>query len=339
MNKTLLLTLAIVAGVSCSEAIAKNKKKNTPAEANVPAQKTIVTLQSKSDSISYAAGKSLTQGMMPYVQQQLKVDTAYIADFINGLRNALNTDDTPQQNAEAAGRQIAKMLKENMLPRLKSDLAGSDSLNVDLLKRAFVDAVENDNSVLSFDESSTYFENTMKAIQEKKEAEKKAENLTRKAEGEKWLAENAKKAGVITTASGLQYKVIKQGTGDIATKDDEVVVKYEGKLTNGKVFDASEKHGGTATFKPGQVIKGWTEALTMMPAGSEWELYIPQDLAYGERGAGQDIPAFSALIFKVEVVEVKKAEVKADAPAAADKKTTTKKAPAKKTPAKKTVKK
>lgn len=127
-----------------------------------------------------------------------------------------------------------------------------------------------------------------------------------KKEGVDFLAANAKKEGVKTTASGLQYKVLTQGTGAIPTASDEVKVNYEGRLVDGKVFDSSYKRGEPATFKANQVIKGWTEALTMMPVGSKWELYIPYNLAYGERGAGQDIKPYSALIFTVELLDIVK---------------------------------
>ena len=123
-------------------------------------------------------------------------------------------------------------------------------------------------------------------------------------QGERFLAENAQKEGVVTLPSGLQYKVLRQGTGAIAKNDDEVVVKYEGHLIDGTEFDSSYKRDPqTSTFRPNQVIKGWTEALTMMPEGSKWELYIPQNLAYGERQAGK-IPPYSTLIFTVELEKV-----------------------------------
>ena len=119
-----------------------------------------------------------------------------------------------------------------------------------------------------------------------------------------FLTINSIKEGVKTTSSGLQYKVLQEGHGEIATKDDEVEVKYEGRLIDGTIFDSSyERNPQTTKFRPTQVIKGWTEALTMMPEGSIWELYIPQDLAYGERQAGK-IPPYSTLIFKVELIKV-----------------------------------
>ena len=123
-------------------------------------------------------------------------------------------------------------------------------------------------------------------------------------EGEKWLDENAQKEGVVTTASGLQYKVLVQGEGAVATADNMVEVHYEGTLLDGTVFDSSYKRGQTASFKPTQVIKGWTEALQMMPEGSTWELYIPYNLAYGERG-NRNIPPYSTLVFTVQVIAVK----------------------------------
>ena len=148
--------------------------------------------------------------------------------------------------------------------------------------------------------------------------------------GQKFLAENAKKDSVITTASGLQYKVLVKGEGEVPQMTDKVQVHYEGRLIDGTVFDSSRKHGDKPTeFLPSQVIKGWTEALTMMPVGSKWQLFIPYQLAYGERNAGQ-IKPYSALIFDVELIGIDKPKTEEPAqPAAAEKK------PAKKTGKKK----
>ena len=121
----------------------------------------------------------------------------------------------------------------------------------------------------------------------------------------KFLEENAKKPGVKVTESGLQYRVIKEGEGEKPGPEDQVVVHYTGKLTNGKVFDSSEERGEPATFGVNQVIKGWTEALQMMPVGSEWELVIPAEIAYGSKGQGP-IPPNSTLIFNVKLLEIKK---------------------------------
>ncbi len=124
--------------------------------------------------------------------------------------------------------------------------------------------------------------------------------------GEDFLSENKNKEGIITTESGLQYEVIEEGTGATPTEEDTVVVHYTGSLLNGKVFDSSVERGEPATFPLNRVIPGWTEAIQLMKEGGKYKFYIPSELAYGERGAGEDIPGNSTLIFEVELIEVKK---------------------------------
>lgn len=126
-----------------------------------------------------------------------------------------------------------------------------------------------------------------------------------KAEGENFLAENAKKEGVKTLPSGLQYKVLREGNGRKPSATDQVECHYEGTLINGQVFDSSYRRGETATFGLNQVIKGWTEGLQLMQEGAKYRFFIPFDLAYGENGAGQAIPPYAALIFDVELIKVK----------------------------------
>lgn len=127
-----------------------------------------------------------------------------------------------------------------------------------------------------------------------------------KAAGEAFLAANAKKAGVMTTPSGLQYTVIKSGSGDSPKATDTVSVTYTGTLIDGTVFDSSSQHGGSASFPVNQVIPGWTEALQMMKVGDKWKLFIPANLAYGPQSPGPQIPANSALIFDVELLSINK---------------------------------
>jgi FKBP-type peptidyl-prolyl cis-trans isomerase FklB len=122
--------------------------------------------------------------------------------------------------------------------------------------------------------------------------------------GAEFLAANAKKEGVVTLPSGLQYKVITAGTGAMAVDGDQVTTHYTGKFIDGKVFDSSVSRGEPATFGVNQVIKGWTEALKLMPEGSKWELYIPYDLAYGAQGRPPQIPQYSMLIFEIELLDV-----------------------------------
>ena len=146
------------------------------------------------------------------------------------------------------------------------------------------------------------FQTKMQQIKAKVAEEQYGAN---KEAGEKFLADNAKKPGVKTLPSGVQYKVIKEGTGAIPADTSLIKVNYEGRLVNDTVFDSSYKRGTPATMRANQVIKGWTEVLTKMPVGSVWEVYIPQELAYGEREMGQ-IKPFSTLVFKIELLSIEK---------------------------------
>ena len=137
------------------------------------------------------------------------------------------------------------------------------------------------------------------------EEKQNAQAKSAKAEGENFLAENAKKDGVVVLPSGLQYQVLKEGTGKQPKATDQVECHYEGTLINGQVFDSSYQRGQTATFGLNQVIAGWTEGVQLMKEGAKYRFFIPYNLAYGERGAGQSIPPYAALVFDVELVAVK----------------------------------
>lgn len=170
-------------------------------------------------------------------------------------------------------------------------------LNIDDFAQAITD-VFNGDAKLSDAEAQA-------AVQDffSRKAEEQAKAA--KAEGENFLAENAKKEGVKTLPSGLQYKVLREGNGRKPSATDQVECHYEGTLINGEVFDSSYRRGETATFGLNQVIKGWTEGLQLMQEGAKYRFFIPYDLAYGERGAGQSIPPYAALIFDVELIKVK----------------------------------
>lgn len=157
---------------------------------------------------------------------------------------------------------------------------------------------------VSFEEAGKILDSYFAELESAKAAEEAEIGEAMKKDGEVFLAENAKKPGVVTLASGLQYKILKAGSGRKPGKTSRVRCHYEGTFTNGMVFDSSYKRGEPAVFGVNQVIAGWTEALQLMGEGSEWELYIPYDLAYGEAGAHGAIPPYSALIFKVELIEV-----------------------------------
>jgi len=178
-------------------------------------------------------------------------------------------------------------------------------VNADLVGKGIRDALS--GSVLVLTDKQMH--DALMSFQQEMMA-KQAENMKKvgeknKKEGEAFLAENKKKPGVVTLPSGLQYKVIKEGTGKMPTAKDTVTTHYRGTLINGKVFDSSYDRGEPATFPVGGVIKGWTEALQLMKVGSKWQLFIPSELAYGERGTGQDIGPNATLIFDVELLDVK----------------------------------
>lgn len=258
-----------------------------------------VTLTTPSDSLSYAAGASMTDGLMTFLKQQYDMDEAYLDDFLSSFEEAMKSGVDGKKKAYSAGIQIAAMVKERMLPSISNDLQGSDyTIQEELFTKGFMASLKKDSTVFGQD-PKPYFNSRMGAVvNAKKEAVRKA--------GEQFLSENSKKAGVQVTPSGLQYKILTKGKGKVPTKDDQVIVKYEGRLIDGTVFDSSYKRAEqTNKFRPTDVIKGWTEALTMMPVGSKWELYVPQELAYGARETG-NIPAYSALIFIVELVDIEK---------------------------------
>lgn len=308
----------------CQKACKKDKKSKKNKKGDCCQMR--ASLISKSDSLSYTAGMTYTTGLMEYVGKQYGVDSTSMDAFVAGLREGLERSADKQFTAYNAGVQIAQMLETRMYPNVASQVKETpwtlDSLT---FNRGFIDAVLGDTTVMKTADAKKYFEKTMTDEKHRQEEAYKKENVD-------WLAENAKKEGVVTLPSGLQYKVLTAGTGEVATKDDNVTVRYEGKTIDGNVFDSSYKRKpDTSTFRPDQVIKGWTEALTSMPAGSTWMLYIPQELAYGSRAAGQ-IKPYSTLIFKVELVKIDrkeqpKEEVKKEEPV---KKATTKKKTSKK---------
>jgi len=193
---------------------------------------------------------------------------------------------------------------------------GFDSIDVEYFTKGFKDALNKDSLLLSEEESTRLFQAFAKSIQEKKQAEAQRaqaegqENSAgASAEGAAFLAANKSKEGVVTTPSGLQYKILKEGTGAFPKATDKVKVHYEGKLLNGQIFDSSFERGQPIDFGLNQVIPGWTEGVQHINPGGEIELYIPYNLAYGERGAGASIPPFATLIFRVQLLQVLPAEV------------------------------
>ena len=261
------------------------------------------------DSLSYSMGMAQTQGLKDYLAKQLKVDMSYMDDFVQGLKEGANAGDDQKKAAYYAGIQIGQQILRQMMPGLNKELFGAEStksISLDQFMAGFISGVTGKDGKMTVDSANQVARRLMEQVKNDALMEQYGDN---KKAGEDFIAAQAKlakkkKSGITVLPSGLIYKVLVKGNGPVAKETDKVKVKYEGRLIDGTVFDSTEKHGGEpATFSPSQVIKGWTEALTLMPVGSKWQLYIPQELAYGNRDAGQ-IKPFSALIFDVEVLEI-----------------------------------
>ncbi len=272
--------------------------------ASCTAQAPKANLKTDIDSLSYSIGMAQTQGLKGYLTGRLDVDTAYMAEFIKGLNEGANKT-SKKDIAYMAGLQIGQQISNQMMKGINQELFAGDStktISKDNFLAGFIAGTLEKGGVMTMEAAQEYTRTAMETIKAKAMEEKYADN---KAAGEKFLAENKAKEGVKTTESGLQYKVITEGKGEIPADTCKVKVNYKGTLIDGTEFDSSYKRNEPATFRANQVIKGWTEALTMMPVGSKWELYIPQELAYGSRESGQ-IKPFSTLIFEVELVGIEK---------------------------------
>lgn len=263
-------------------------------------------LKNDVDSLSYAIGMAQSNGLKDYLVSNLGVDTAYIDEFIKGLNEGANAGDDKKKAAYYAGIQIGQQLSNQLVRGINHELFGEDSTKTISLKNfmaGFVAGVKGKKGAMTMEQAQAVAQAKMMAI--------KSKNMEKtygayKKQCQDWLAANAKKPGVKTLPSGLQYKVIKEGNGAMPKDTSVVEVKYEGRFINGKVFDSTKKNNGgnPIQLRANQVIKGWTEALVHMPAGSVWEIYVPYDLAYGDREQGEVKP-YSALIFTIELVSVK----------------------------------
>ena len=264
--KYAVLSLAVLA---CFDGSAKRKNKKAKKAETVRVDTCSV------DTFSYAMGMANTQGLKNYVTSRMNVDTAYMANFIEGFNASLSEAERKKLQAYSAGLQIRQQVEEQVIPGIDKQIAGNDSVK------------------------------TLKQMKYYHDANMERKYGDNRRAGETFLKANAEKDSVRTLPSGVQYKVLTQGNGEVPTATSKVKVNYEGRLVDGTVFDSSYERKQPATFGCNQVIKGWTEALTQMPVGSKWEIYIPQELGYGSREAGK-IPPFSALIFTVELLEIEK---------------------------------
>ncbi|MDD2994607.1 MAG: FKBP-type peptidyl-prolyl cis-trans isomerase [Paludibacter sp.] len=262
------------------------------------------SLKNQIDSLNYAFGLANGNGIKQYylAADSANADSlnAKIESLLRGMDEGMKGEATDNPELSELGTNIGNALKEQKT----AGLMGDSSLTVDikLIKQGLINGMKGSNIQMTAEEAQLYLNTTMQKLQEKRMQEQNGPN---KAAGEVFLKENAKKAGVVTTASGLQYEVIKKGTGALPTDTSRVKVHYHGTLIDGTVFDSSVDRGEPAVFGVNQVIKGWTEALKLMPVGSKYKLYIPQELAYGSQNMG-NIKPFSALIFEVELISIEK---------------------------------
>lgn len=266
-------------------------------------------LENSVDSLSYAIGMARTQGLEQFLLQQ-GIDSTYLVDFIKGFNEGATKLDT-KDAAYIIGLQVGQSVSKQWIEGFNRQIFGNDTtqtLSRENMLAGFVAGTLGRQDVMTMANAQNYMRTEMEAVREKALAIEFADN---KEAGEKFLAENKTKEGVQTTPSGLQYKIITKGTGAIPADTSRVKVHYKGTLIDGTEFDSSykrkDKNGQSkpSTFRANQVIKGWTEALTMMPVGSKWELYIPYELAYGSRNSGK-IKPFSTLIFEVELLGIEK---------------------------------
>ena len=273
------------------------------------AQAPKANLSTDLDSLSYAIGMARTEGLDQFLMQQ-GIDSTQMAEFIKGFNEGAAKIDK-KDVAYMTGLQVGQMVSKQWVEGFNQQIFGNDStqsLSRENLLAGFIAGVVGKGQMDKMF-AQGYMQSQMEVVREKALKKQYADVI---AEGEKFLAENKAKEGVLTTESGLQYKILTKGTGEIPADTSYVQVNYKGTLIDGTEFDSSykrkDKDGKSqpATFRANQVIKGWTEALTMMPVGSKWELYIPYDLAYGSRATGADIKPFSTLIFEVELVGIGK---------------------------------
>lgn len=293
--KKYFLILALFASACITSQAGTKKKSKKDKKAEVAKVDTIDV-----KTFSYLIGRLTTEGLAQYIQQQ-GVDLQYMSYFLEGFKQGKLTEADAQAKARITGAEIRQDVDTRVIPNLAKQINDSTTqLSSEEFVRGFMEAMQGVQSEISTDSAKILVDKQMEYYQTTQMERRYGAN--RKA-GEDFLKANAKNKDITQTASGLQYKVITKGEGPVPTATQKVKVHYEGKLLDGKVFDSSYKRGQPTTFGVNQVIKGWIEALTLMPVGSKWEIYIPQELAYGARDQ-REIPPFSCLIFTVELLEI-----------------------------------
>ena len=262
-------------------------------------------LKTDVDTLSYAFGMSQTQGLKEYLVQREGVDTTYIDEFVKGLNEGANAGDDKKKTAYYAGLRLGQMISQQWVKGINYEVFGEDSTQTISLKNllaGFVAGTLEKGGLMSVEEATSTRESMMQSIKAKQMEKLYGEN---KKACQEFMKKIAKKDGVKSLGDGIYYEVLTEGTGEIPADTNVVKVNYEGKLINDTVFDSSYQRGEPTTFRCNQVIPGWKTALTHMPVGSTWMVYIPQEQAYASGEAGK-IKPFSCLIFKIELVGIEK---------------------------------
>ena len=260
-------------------------------------------LKSDIDSLSYAIGVSQTQGLKEYLVMRMGMDTAYIDDFLKGFYESTQAGDNKKKQAYYAGLQIGQQVSQGMVSNINQMIFGDDStqtVNEKNVYAGFMAAVAG-KSTISIDSASKYVQEKMEVVRNTVREKTYGEN---KKNGEEYLAKIAKKEGIKSLDDGIYYEVLTEGKGEIPADTSLVKLHYEGKLIDGTVFD-SDMEGEPHTMRANQVIPGFKKALTSMPVGSKWVVYIPQEQAYGNGEAGK-IKPYSALTFTIELISIEK---------------------------------
>lgn len=256
------------------------------------------------DSISYAAGVMYSDGLLDYQINRNGLDSAYVKEFIKGIQDGAK-DKSAKEKAYNAGLMIGDQIKNQIFPMINEQILGNDSarvVNEEVFFDTFIRALNGEAMDMTSDKAQIFIR---EASEKNHEKQMEAQYGANKAAGKAWLENNKTADGVVTTESGLQYKIIKLGNGEKPSATDRVVCNYRGTLIDGTEFDSSYKRNEPTTFALNSVIPGWTEGFQLMPAGSKFELYVPYELAYKAQDRG-NIKPFSTLIFEIEFLKIEK---------------------------------
>lgn len=266
-------------------------------------------LQNSVDTLSYAFGVAQSNGLREYAIQRLGIDSTMLDEFFKGIIDGASAGDNKKKKAYLAGISIGQQVSNQMMPGMNNELFMGDStktVNIEDFLAGFIGSASGKKTIISVDSAQQVVNVMMQRVKDEYMSEKFGQW---KQENEQYLAKLSKKEGIQKLSEGVYYEVIETGKGDIPSAENTVKVNYEGRMINDSVFDSSYQRGEAATFPCNRVIPGWTEALTHMPVGSKWKVYISADKGYGSRSAG-DIQPYSTLVFTIELLEIVKEEQK-----------------------------